>query len=161
MSAGIRPFLWTFLAVALSATTALFVARWSAHREHAHTHPHVRQSAAGGHGDAFHDWLHEKLEISPEQEEQLAPFEERYAHRRRELLDRITAGGLALSGALAASPLKREAVDAALAEIHAAQGELQKATITHFLEMKDHLSPGQAEKLVQWTRESITHEHPR
>lgn len=155
---GIRPLLWTLAAMALSAATAYFVATRAA-ATHSHAHSHSHEESESSDPDAFHDWLHEHLEITPEQEEQLAPFEKTYALRREQLRDRVAQAGRALAAALSESGSDKAGIDAALAEIHAAQGELQRATITHFLEMKEHLSPEQAASLVQWTRESITHEH--
>ncbi len=138
--------------VALSALIAFAVARQVADAEHGH-------DANADHGDSFHAWLHEQLEISPEQERQLAPIEHAYNESRGELQRRINAAGNELAGALEDPEARRANLDAALAEIRAAQGELQGLTIHHFLEMKNHLSPEQAGKLLQWTRESIVHEH--
>ena len=151
-----KPFFWTASAVALAGLTAYVVARQTAHHHDGHVH---EASPHDSSGDAFHEWLHEQLEITPEQEETLAPIERSYADSRAELLGRIGESGHRLAAALEHAPVDRAAVDAALGEIHEAQGRLQELTIGHFLEMKEALSPEQAAKLLQWTRESITHEH--
>lgn len=155
---ALRSLAWPLAAVALSALTAFAVARRTT-SGHAHVHHHHHDSVVGAEGGTFHDWLHEKLAITPEQEKRLAPLEAAYAQARLRLLARIDASGRLLADALSTSPTDGAAIDAALSEIHAAQSELQRLTIGHFLEMKEHLSPDQAEKLLQWTRESITHEH--
>lgn len=149
----LRPLFWTAIAVALSAATAWVVAR-SAMPDHHHSHAPASSPDAG---ETFHDWLHTQLEITPEQEAQLAPIEVAYAEQRKELLQRIQQAGQDLSTALASTPVGSDSLNEALAAIHDAQGELQRVTIEHFLKMKEHLSPEQSRRLLQWTRESITH----
>lgn len=155
MNPSQKPFFWTAVAVLLAALTAYVVARKTAvhHEGHVHADPHDAS------GDAFHEWLHSQLEITPEQESQLAPIERSYAEKRGTLLKEIEAAGHQLATALDLDPVDRPGVDTALGKIHEAQGKLQQVTIGHFLEMKEALSPGQAAKLLRWTRESITHEH--
>jgi len=150
-----KPLLWTAAAVILAALTAYAVARQTAghHEGHFHAKPHEAS------GDAFHEWLHSQLEITPEQESQLAPIERSYAEKRGTLLKEIEEAGHQLATALDRVPVDRPGVDFSLGKIHDAQGELQQVTIGHFLEMKEGLSPEQAAKLLRWTRESITHEH--
>lgn len=155
MNASQKPFFWTAAAVVLAGVTAYVVARQTAHHHDDHVHAHPREAS----GDAFHEWLHSQLEITPEQEKQLAPIEQSYAQKRGALLARIESAGHDLAAVLEKVPVDRPAVDAALGNIHEAQGELQQVTIGHFLEMKEALSPEQAAKLLRWTRESITHEH--
>lgn len=155
MTGSPSPMFWMTATIALSALTAFVVARKVADPTDG------RARDGGNHGDAFHTWLHEQLKITPEQEHQLAPIEQAYADQRNVLQERIGESGRKLADALENPEAKREQLDAALAEIRAAQGELQGVTIHHFLEMKEHLSPEQAGKLLQWTRESIINEpHP-
>jgi Spy/CpxP family protein refolding chaperone len=152
MSHRLRPLLWTVIAVALSAATAWVVARAAMSGHH---HSHAQAPPDGG--ETFHDWLHSQLEITPEQEARLAPIEIAYAGQRKEILHRIQLAGQDLSAALNQNPVGGSAITGALAAIHDAQGELQRVTIEHFLKMKEHLSPDQSQRLLQWTRESITH----
>ena len=152
MSHRLRPLLWTIAAIALSAVTAFLVAP-AAMSDHDHGTEHE--------GGTFHDWLHSQLEITPEQEVRLAPIEEAYASQREEILNRIHLAGQDLSAALNQTPVGSPAITDALSAIHDAQGELQRVTIEHFLKMKEHLSPEQSQRLLQWTRESITHHDGR
>lgn len=158
MTPATRLFSWTLLAVFLSAATALLVVRVASPSS---DHHHGSTGGHDPHGpdDSFHAWLHEKLAITPEQESKLAPIEEAYERNRDLLANRISEGGRNLAEALGKAPVDRTAVDLALGDIHAAQGDLQRLTIGHFLEMKEHLSKEQAGQLLQWTRESITHDH--
>ncbi len=150
MSHRLGPLLWTITAVLLSAATAFFVARTSLP---GHSHDHRTENTGG----TFHDWLHSQLEITPEQEERLAPIETVYADQRKAILQRIQQAGENLAAALESEPAGGPVIDDALTAIHDAQGELQRVTIEHFLMMKEHLSPEQSQRLLQWTRESITH----
>jgi len=150
-----KPLFWTATAIVLAALTAYWVARWTAqhHGDHVHGGPEDHSR------DAFHEWLHSQLEITPEQESLLAPVERGYTAKRQELLQVVEEAGHQLAASLERSPVDRPDVDAALEKIHNAQGQLQQVTIGHFLEMKEALSPEQAASLLRWTRESITHEH--
>jgi Spy/CpxP family protein refolding chaperone len=161
-----RPVFWILAAVGLSALTAalivMLVVRGSLEDfSPGHVHHHESDPADGNEGGTFHDWLHEQLAITPEQEKNLAPIERSYGQSRAKLLARVESGGVRLAEVLGSSPVDQSEIDAALSEIQSAQGSLQTATIRHFLEMKDHLTPEQADKLLQWTRESIAHEHGR
>jgi Spy/CpxP family protein refolding chaperone len=150
-----KPLFWTAAAVVLAALTAYVVARQTAEHHEGHAHVDPQDDS----GDDFHEWLHSQLEITPEQESQLAPIERSYAEKRGTLLKVIEDAGHELAKALELAQVDRAEIDTALAKIHNAQGELQQVTIGHFLEMKEALSPEQAAKLLRWTRESITHEH--
>lgn len=153
MTGSPSPILWMTVTVAISALTAFVVARHLAEPQTAH------ESGGEPHGDAFHAWLHTQLKITAEQERQLGPIEKAYTDRRTELQRKIQASGQQLADALEDPETRRAELDAALADIRSAQGELQGLTIHHFLEMKEHLSPEQAAQLLQWTRESIVNEH--
>lgn len=161
-----RPVFWILAAVGLSAVTASLIAFFVIRGfledfSPSSGPPRAAAPAHGTEGGTFHDWLHRQLEITPEQDRNLAPIERAYADRRIELMRRVESAGHGLAEALGKAPVDQSAIDQALTEIQAAQGDLQKATIGHFLEMKDHLTPEQASKLLQWTRESIAHEHGR
>ncbi|MCB1063981.1 MAG: periplasmic heavy metal sensor [Verrucomicrobiae bacterium] len=110
----------------------------------------------------FHEWLHQNLEISPEQEELLMPFEMKFETDRQECRAKIEAAGTALAAAIRSSTnAKSPEVEAALQQLIAEQGELQRLTLEHFFAMKQHLSPEQGEKLLHWTHDSITDGHHR
>ena len=153
MNHRLKPLCWTVAAIALSALTSFLVAR-AAGRTTSHSHG----TATGDEGGTFHDWLHSQLKITAEQESLLAPIEGDYGSKRTVLLHRIQLAGKNLAAALGGNPEESGAVEVALTEIHSAQGELQRLTIEHFLKMREHLSPDQSDRLLQWTRESITHD---
>lgn len=153
MKQGPSPILWIVAAVALSALTSYFVARYAAT-----TSSPARTVEGSTQTTDFHQWLHAELRISPEQEKALAPIESNFELRRMVLLERIRVAGQTLASTLEGNPDDAASIEESLREINGAQGELQQVMIAHFLDMKKHLSPSQATLLLQWTRESITHD---
>jgi nickel and cobalt resistance protein CnrR len=147
---------WTLSVIAVSAVTSFLIANLAREPE-PHTHTHSPDAATG----SFHEWLHAELKITPDQEKNLAAIETAFARQRTIQLERIRKAGQTLASALEKAQEDREEINLALQQIHSAQGELQKDTINHFLEMKEHLSPSQADLLLKWTRESITHDEQR
>lgn len=150
-----RPITWILGAVCLAAITSWAVVSWTLEKQGWHRHDDE------GRGGDFHEWLHRHLALSPEQERALAPVETAYQAVRTRLLQRVETGGKALASALDRPDPEGAAIEEALGEIQSAQGELQRTSIAHFLEMKKHLDEEQAERLLRWTRESIAHEPAR
>ena len=124
-------------------------------------------SPHSGHGGAhsetsFHDWLHDNLEITAEQEEILHPHEVAFEEERDRQRDAIEVAGATLADAIRNSTsAEAPEVEAARQELVSAQGGLQRLTLDHFYAMKQHLSPEQGEKLLQWTQESIVNGYRR
>ena len=111
---------------------------------------------------SFHQWLHENLEITAEQEKVLHPHETAYEEARRKQRDAIESAGADLAEAIRSSgDAEAPKVEAARQKLVEAQGELQRLTLEHFFAMKEHLSPEQGEKLLRWTQESIVDGHRR
>lgn len=50
-------------------------------------------------------------------------------------------------------------LSAALSRVNGLQLELQELTINHFFDMEAHLDPDQAQKLFEWTHDSISKSH--
>lgn len=103
---------------------------------------------------SLHDWMHQHLGISAEQHHVLDPLETTYEASHVRLRQNVRQLGTELAIAIrdAAPPAT---VFTAQEKLNAAQGELQQATLQHFIEMKQHLTPGQAQKLAEWTHDSI------
>ncbi|WP_439478336.1 Spy/CpxP family protein refolding chaperone [Brevundimonas sp.] len=94
---------------------------------------------------SLHSVVHEKLDLSAEQDRRLDAIEARFAARRPALEAEVRAGNRELAAAIAASDGDSPQVQAAVDHFHAAMGDLQKATITHVFEMRSVLTPAQAE----------------
>lgn len=107
----------------------------------------------------FHAWVHANLEITSEQEKALQPIEIQFETKRKKLEDRILEEGAVVAHSMEAEDADIGSFETALSDLNAAQGELQKLTMTHFLDMKRHLSPDQSEKLLRWVHDSIGHDH--
>jgi Spy/CpxP family protein refolding chaperone len=105
-------------------------------------------------GLSLHEWMHQHLEISSAQHVILDPLESAFESQRVQLRQQIRQ-----SGEVLAIAIRDAAPDAAILahqeKLNAAQGRLQQATLKHFIEMKQHLNPAQAEKLAAWTHDSI------
>lgn len=94
---------------------------------------------------SLHSIVHEKLDLSAEQDRNLDVIEARFAARRPALEAEVRAANRELAAAIAASEGDTPEVQAAVDHFHAAMGDLQKATITHVFEMRSVLTPAQAE----------------
>ena len=141
-----------FFSALLAGGTALFVTDWALHRHgERHAHDHVKTD--------FHTWMHEHLDITPEQHERLEPIEEAFEQQRVQLRNEIRAAGLEVAAAIAEANVNDAELKAALERLNKAQGELQRMTLNHFFAMKRYLRPAQAKKLLEWTHDSLTREH--
>lgn len=104
-----------------------------------------------------HQWLHEQLNITTEQDDKLAPIEKKFSRQKETLESAIMDANHELAIAINEdgnySPRVKEAVE----KIHIAQGELQKATLEHLFEMHGVLTPEQRKKLNNLTTDALTH----
>lgn len=94
---------------------------------------------------SLHSIVHEKLDLSAEQDRRLDAIEARFAARRPALEAEVRTANRELAAAIAASEGDTPQVQAAVDHFHTAMGDLQKATITHVFEMRSVLTPAQAE----------------
>lgn len=113
-----------------------------------------------GHRETTHDphqWLHEQLNLTTEQDTKLEPIEAKFAERKETLEAEIHQANLELATAINEdgnySPRVKQSVD----KIHAAMGELQKVTLEHLFEMHSVLTPEQRKKLNSLTTDALTH----
>jgi Spy/CpxP family protein refolding chaperone len=141
--------LWLVATVAVAALTALAVNRRL---------PPPKPDSAASSGDpaglSLHEWMHQHLEVTPAQHAVLDPLERAYETERLQLRQQIRQLGSELARAVRdAAP--SGTILATQEKLNAAQGQLQQATLKHFLEMKQHLTPAQAEKLAAWTHDSL------
>ena len=136
--------------VLLAGLTAFLVAR--------STGKHEAPPAVPGSEADFHRWMHERLEITPDQHEALEPFEQAFESERERLRGVIAKAGRDLANGVRQGKPGSPEIEDALTRLNIAQAELQRATLNHFFAMKDHLDPAQAEKLLEWTHDSIVPE---
>lgn len=137
--------------VVLASGTAWFVTDWVLHRH--------RESHAQDHAEPdFHAWMHEHLDLTPEQHDTLEPIETEFDQQRVRLRAEIRAAGLELAAVIGEADLNDTRLKSALERLNKAQGELQQRTLEHFFAMKRHLRPAQAKRLLEWTHDSLARE---
>ena len=150
MTARVKWLLLSLLCSAiLAGGTSWLVTDWTLHR---HGESHAKEHAEPD----FHAWMHEHLDITPEQHAKLEPIEAEFEQQRVRLRAEIRSAGLAVAAAIRAAQVNDAELQAALQRLNQSQGELQRLTLDHFFAMKRYLRPAQAQKLVQWTHDSIT-----
>lgn len=103
----------------------------------------------------YHYWIHTQLGITAEQEKALEAVEQRFADQQRTLRARIVEGNAELAAAIQADGSYSPRVQAAMANIHEAQGELQKAVLEHVFAMRSVLTQEQYERLLTSTAQAL------
>jgi len=144
--------LWSIGTVLVSAGVAFLVTRFSPGEARS------ADSTRNG-GESLHQWLHYNLQITREQEQILHPLEHVFEKQEKACRDEIKQAGLSLAGLIREEPVDRSKIEESRIRLNAARGRLQEITLEHFFVMKQHLSPDQGEKLVEWTYQSLTHGH--
>lgn len=109
---------------------------------------------------AAHQWIHTQLSLSAPQETGLGPIEKRFTEEKRHFGEMLRIANLELATAIREDRADSPRVTAAVAKIHAAQGEMQKAILRHIFAMKPVLKPAQYDKLIQLTSDALYHAEP-
>lgn len=143
---------WMLISVLLSAPlaggTAWLVTDWTLHRHgESHAHDHAPTD--------LHAWMHEHLDITPEQHEKLEPIETEFETLRVKLKDELRQADVSLAETIRDPQMNEAAMNAALERLNKAQAALQRATLDHFFAMKRYLRPAQAARLLEWTHDSL------
>ncbi len=113
-----------------------------------------------GHHEHTHDphqWLHEQLNLTTEQDRQLIPIEKKFVSKKQEMETLIHEANHELAAAINEDGNYSSRVKQAVDKIHMAQGELQKVTLEHLFEMHTVLNPEQRKKLNALTTDALTH----
>jgi hypothetical protein len=119
-------------------------------------------------GDS-HDWLHEQLEITPEQTLKLEVIEERFAERESNLREALFAANRVLGQVIKEERTYTPRVASSVEMIHHAMADLQKATLEHLFEMEEVLTEEQYDRLLQLAGDALAddpltgahhHSHP-
>lgn len=136
----------------LAGLTAWRVTDWTLHRHgESHAHDHAETD--------LHAWMHEHLDITPEQHAKLEPIEAEFEQQRVQWRGEIRTAGQEVAAAIGQANVNDARLKTALERLNKAQGELQRLTLEHFFAMKRHLRPTQAKKLLEWTHDSLAREH--
>lgn len=105
--------------------------------------------------DDAHTWIHKHLALTPEQEQRLAPIEQRYDEQKKNYGELIRLANMELAQAILTDKDDSPRVKDAVEKIHEAQGQLQKATLAHVFEMKSVLNEQQYDKLLDLTANAL------
>jgi len=143
MSAGTTRTIWLFANVVLSGFTAWLVTLV------------VPGDPAPQPKMDFHRWMHEQLNLSEAQHAALESIERAYEADKQRLKEEIEDAGRRLAKEVGAGKAGSPEIEAALSKLNDAEARLQRATLSHFFAMKEHLDQDQAAKLLRWTHDSI------
>ena len=141
--------LWLIATVAIAALTA-----WAVTTRVPAPKSTSGASTANPSGLLLHDWMHQHLGITADQHQVLDSLERTYEASHVQLRQAVRQLGTDLAVAIRDSAPPATILETQ-EKLNVAQGQLQKATLQHFIEMKQHLTPGQAQKLADWTHDSI------
>ncbi|SFG11560.1 Heavy-metal resistance [Novosphingobium sp. CF614] len=104
----------------------------------------------------LHALMHEKLDLDPGQERQIARLEADFAARRKSLDAELQAANADLAVAITHEHQYGPAAEKAVDRSHHAMGELQKATLRHVFAMRAVLRPDQARQFDQAVAGALT-----
>ena len=94
-------------------------------------------------GEDLHAAIHERLVLSPRQEEAIAALEADFSFQRANDEARMSIARRALAEALLRDQALTNDVTSAAADIHQVMGELQLTTLSHVLAMRAELDASQ------------------
>ncbi|MDZ4814765.1 MAG: periplasmic heavy metal sensor [Verrucomicrobiota bacterium] len=102
-----------------------------------------------------HQWLHEKLKLTAEQERQLIPIEKSFAQRDTDLREKVALANMKLGQAISEDKALTPRVTSILKETQDLHAQLQQLTLEHVFDMASVLSPEQKEKLYNITATAL------
>lgn len=102
-----------------------------------------------------HDWLHEKLQLTPAQSKELEPIEARFHERYSKASGELAEANRELAGILGRTDSFSPDVAAAIEKVHHRMGELQKLSIEHLYDMRPVLTPEQNKRLLQYAQQAL------
>lgn len=108
----------------------------------------------------LHEFVHEQLDLTADQDEQLDRLEERYdiENAQRELA--VRRANAVLAAAMDSEHEYGPEVSAAIDQVHASMGELQKATVRHVFAMRSILNEDQQREFDRQVARSLTGSPP-
>tara|TARA_R110000868_G_scaffold411035_1_gene701463 strand:- start:37811 stop:38260 length:450 start_codon:yes stop_codon:yes gene_type:complete len=115
---------------------------------HQGEHPHSNATE-------WHTLLHRQLDLTNQQELELAKLEKVYLQHKKQLKIEMHNANKKLADALSADKSYSSNVQTSVDEIHHIMGEIQKKTIQHLLEIRPILTPEQNIKLEQMITDAL------
>lgn len=111
------------------------------------------------HRASLHEVLHDELDLTQIQDQQIEVLERDFATRRRTLEVEMRAANAELAAAMREEHEYGPRVTAAVERFHAAMGELQSATMEHVFAMREVLSAEQRTEFDAIVASALTDEH--
>ena len=108
---------------------------------------------------SLHEVLHEELDLSAAQEQEIEALEREFATRRRGLELEMRAANAELATAMREEHAYGPRVTAAIEHFHMAMGELQSETMRHVFAMREVLTPEQRTEFDALVASALTDEH--
>ena len=108
------------------------------------------------HTTPLHQMVHQKLDLSPEQERRIDGLERDYAVKRRAREAEMRAANAELAQAIQEQHSYTPKVQAAIDRFHIAMGALQKESIQHVIAMRAVLTPEQAARFDDTVVKALT-----
>lgn len=112
----------------------------------------------GKSANALHEVLHERLNLSTEQEARISKLEADFAVRRKALEAELKADNARLAAAIQTEHGYGPQVTAEVDRSHQAMGQLQKETLAHIFAMRAALTPDQARVFDKAVTDALTAE---
>lgn len=95
------------------------------------------------HGSELHQLMHDRLDLTAQQQAEIDRLEAEFAGKRKALDAQLRASNADLARAIEAEHKIGPKVTGAVDTSHMAMGELQKATLAHVFAMRSVLTPAQ------------------
>ena len=107
-------------------------------------------------GSGLHDFVHDELTLTTDQEQRLDALEARFAVERARLEGSARVANARLAQAMENEHEYGPEVSAAIDEVHARMGDLQKATVRHVFDMREILEPEQQRQFDRKVSDALT-----
>ncbi len=104
----------------------------------------------------LHDFVHDEMTLDQSQRDRLDALESKFAVERKALELALRSANARLAGAMDEEHTYGPKVSAAIDEVHARMGDLQKATVRHVFAMRDILDAEQQREFDQQINRSLT-----
>lgn len=107
-------------------------------------------------GAGLHDFVHDELALTADQEQRLDALDAQFAVERARLEGLARGANARLAQAMENEHEFGPEVVAAIDEVHARMGDLQKTTVRHVFDMREILDPEQQRQFDRKVSETLT-----
>lgn len=108
----------------------------------------------------LHDFVHDRIDLEPDQARRLDQLEQRHAAENMRLELAVRRANADLAAAMNNEHEYGPEVGAAIDQVHASMGELQKASVRHVFAMREILNGRQQQQFDEQIARSLTGSSP-